>query len=49
MYVGHHHEDVFVLVVVGVVPVVFVVRLLSFCWIGFPVVVFESKLVLQFV
>ena len=40
-------EMFFVLVVVGAVPVVMVVGLLSFCWIGFPVVVvLEFKLVL---
>ena len=47
MYVGYHHGDVFVMVIVGVVPGVMVVGMLSFCWIGFPVVVvFVFKLVL---
>ena len=47
MHLGFHHGDVFVLVVVGVVPVVVLVGLLSFCQIAFPVVfVFEFKLVL---
>ena len=45
MYVWYHHGDVFVLFLVGVVPVV-VVGLLSFCLVVFPVVVFEFKLVL---
>ena len=46
MYVGYNHGDVFMLFVVGVVPVV-VVGLLSFCLVGFPlVVVFAFKLVL---